>query len=281
MRLLRSIVSIFGAPRCRALHAACGSNSRPGWAIHRQPLRITAILAAFSTTATAARATPAPAHPTHTIWCERVAQDLFDPRVQARYNRAEAELCAGKYDAAAVDLIAIQKSFVPDATKLIDFQRRFVIATSLGSRAGNAYAMLEKIAPLDAKDPAREFFGHHYCAAIRGYLAADSTREMTRDEQDAYKGPPPAFTTAAGRECGSDTGAAIAAMQTIASDNALYALVLGDLYAEKKNWNAAGAAWWKAAAEYPDIPMMEFANFDTFGPPALFMLWYYRAHLPR
>ncbi len=215
------------------------------------------------------------------IWCEKIDQDATDPRVQERYNQAEAKLCAGNYAAAANDLIAIQSAFIPDAAKQLDFQRRFIIATSLGGRSDDAFRLLQKLAPLDAKDPARDFFAGRDCAAIRGYLAGDSKILMTPDQRDDYKGPPAAFTAAAEKECAGDTDGAIAAIRPIAASNALYALVMGDLYAQKRDWKSAGAAWWEAAGEYPEIPMMEWANFDTYCPPALLMLWYYRAHLPR
>jgi hypothetical protein len=57
--------------------------------------------------------------------------------------------------------------------------------------------------------------------------------------------------------------------------------MVGDLYAAQRNWQAAAAEWRSAASEYPDVPMMEFISADQWQGEALWMIYYYRAHMPQ
>jgi hypothetical protein len=233
----------------------------------------------WASCATLAGAAPA-------VWCstQLVSDTLTNPNPSvAAYQRAHAELCAGDAKGAAAGLAAIlptmESRYKNDGTTWIDFGRSYVYALIASGNADGARRFLTALEGGAWKPSSAErlFWNESYAGSFAAYIADDTLVQRSPDNQAAHKLDPhlPAALQALRSNRIDD---AITNMQAVRDTGSLYALMLGNLYAQKRDWPAAFAAWISAAAAGPDTPAMEFYTLDQWNMSALEMIYYYRAH---
>ena len=231
-------------------------------------------------------ALPFPPRSTQTFWCTPEDFGPFDatePNVNQKMlvaSRASKELCNGNYAAAMTDY---RKAMPGPGTgksgsEQVVFNRAYVFAQTFGGNPDAARTTLPSPSP-----ELRAFFAGDSCTSIKGYAADDAQVWRTPDSQDEYKksGPDPHLAAAAKAVCAGDLSGGLAQLSSLRNVHSLYDLMVGDLYAAQRNWQAAAAEWRSAASEYPDVPMMEFIYADHWQGEALWMIYYYRAHMPQ
>jgi hypothetical protein len=253
----------------------------PIWKLLRAAVAVTMALA-ITMPAEPARSAPQPL-----IWCaaELVTdtETVSNPTLSA-YQRARHELCAGQAQAAvegfAAIAPAIAKSYQNDGTHGIDFDRAYFYALLAAGDDDAARRLLTQFEG-DWKPAAeeREFWSGQYAASFAGYVADDSNVFRTPDMAGEHKLDPHLNYALADLRAGKLQDA-IQEKLADADEGSLYALMLGNLYAQQRNWPEAFAAWIEAAADGPGAAMMEFYTLDRWNVSALEMLYYYRAHAP-
>jgi hypothetical protein len=223
---------------------------------------------------------------TQTFWCTPEDFGPFDatgPNVNQKMiiaSRAGKELCNGNYAAAATDY----RKAMPgpgigrSGSDQLIFSRAYVFAETFGGNPDAARAALPSPSP-----ELRAFFAGDTCTSIKGYVADDAKVSRTPDDQDDYnkRGPEPHLAAAAKAVCAGDLSGGLAQLSGLRNVHSLYDLMIGDLYAAQRNWQATATEWRTAAFEYPDIPQMEFISEDAWNDEALWMIYYYRAHMPQ
>ncbi len=227
------------------------------------------------------------AAPRPLIWC---ATDLLsdtestpNPTMLA-YQRARRELCAGQAAAAVAGFAAIAptiaKAFQYDGTHGIDFDRTYfyaLLAARDDAAARNFLTQVEGNWKPAAEE--RAFWNAQYAASFAGYVADDSSVFRTPDMADAHKLDRHLNYALADVRAGNVRGA-IQEKLADADRGSLYALMLGNLYVQQRDWPEAFAAWIDAAGEGPGVAMPEFYTLDRWNVSALEMLYYYRQHAP-
>jgi hypothetical protein len=222
------------------------------------------------------------------VWCSTpLAADTVpnpNPTIAA-YQRAHTKLCAGDAKAAAAALAAIlpamESRYKNDATKWIDFGRSYVYALIASGNADGARRFLTDLenGTWKASSPERLFWSGSYADSFAAYVADDGSVQRSPDDQAAHK-LDPHLPLALQALRSNQLDVAITNMRAVRDTGSLYQLMLGNLYAQKRDWPLAYAAWISAAAAGPDTPAMEFYVLDQWNISALEMIYYYRAHAP-
>jgi len=223
---------------------------------------------------------------TQTFWCTPENFGPFDatePNANPKLilaSRASKELCNGNYASAVADYRKAMPGpgIGASGSDQVVFMRAYVFAQTFGGNPDAARATLPAPSP-----ELRAYFAGDPCTSIKGYAADDAKVFRTPDGQDEYKksGPDPHLGAAAKAVCAGDLSGGLAQLSGLRNVHSLYDLMVGDLYAAQNNWRAAAGEWRTAAFEYPDIPMMEFTTTDPWNDEALWMIYYYRAHMPQ
>jgi hypothetical protein len=221
------------------------------------------------------------------IWCAtELASDsetTGNPTMLA-YQRARRELCAGQTAAAVAGFAAIapaiKKGFQYDGTHGIDFERSYLYALLAAHQDVAARHFLTQFEG-DWKPAVEEraFGNGQYVASFAGYIADDSKVFRTPDMAEEHRFDPH-LTYALNDLRAGNLQAAIQEKLAGSDQGSLYALMLGNLYAQQRAWPQAFASWIDAAAEGPGVAMPEFYTLDRWNISALEMLYYYRAHAP-
>jgi hypothetical protein len=220
-----------------------------------------------------------------TRWC------ILDPPEASRpiplYDHvyaAELKLCAGDYQGARAALAALAPQMMaegPDGSHLIDFQRAYFYALIASGDSATARHFLTSFEYGWKPEKAdRLYWNGDYLAALAAYIDDDSKVQRMPDNQAQHKLDPNLPIALAMLKANNLDGA-ITAMKNVHGDDSLYPLMLGNLYAEKRDWSAAFDAWTSAADTGPDMIEMEFSAFDTWNFTAMEMIYYYRAHIPK
>jgi hypothetical protein len=199
--------------------------------------------------------------------------------------RANRELCTGEYREADRDFESASSQTLREDP---DAYRRYVLeavtAALLASDDATAY---KKIADLlqfkNAQygwQPQREdrlLFAKHYGDAIAALAADDSKRPRKPDAQAAYKPP----TTAPDFVLAVRAGDYDKAAKLLAGANdELDRLMLGDIDMMRGDWSDAYANWTAAVVSWPMGAEMEWHTTDRWNNTPLYMMWYYRTHMP-
>jgi hypothetical protein len=228
----------------------------------------------------------APAAPV--IWCAGSAfgtdsQSSSDPFVLA-YQHSRQALCEGDAGAAARALTELlpdwRTRYRNDGSHGIDYGRTYfyaLIATHNDDGARRFLNELEgdwKPAPEE-----RQFWSSDWVHSFSGYVGDDAQVQRSPDNAAQHK-LDPHMTYALADLKANDLPDAVREQQTLGGKGSLYDLMLGNLYAQERDWPHAFTAWIGAASDGPDTPAMEFYTLDRWNVSALEMIYYYRAHAP-
>jgi len=243
-----------------------------------------ALLAALAFVAAAA-----PASARTTLWCSSElptgSEQTADATLLA-YQRARSKLCAGDVAGAVSGLAAIAPAMKAthrnDGTHYLDFARSYFYALLAARHDAEARRFLSSVERDQQWKPAtaeRLFWKGDYPASFAAYVADDARVLRNPDQQAAHTRDPHLIAALQAVRAGK-LDAAVSDMKAVTDSASLYALMLGNLYAQKRDWPEAFATWVGAAAAGPEFPMMEWYVFDEWNFAALEMLYYYRAHAP-
>ncbi len=234
------------------------------------------------------RPTPAPSRPaTPSVWCIDVEdpQPPFDQIKQyVTFAHAAQALCAGDATGAATSLAAIlpaMKARINDGTWWIDYGRAYFYALIATHDGDAALRWLKDFGAWNPRPNERLFWSGNDAGSFAAYVADDPSVPRSPDEQAAYKGDPRLAAALAALKAGDLPGAEALMQQSVAQyGGSLRLVMLGNLYAQQRNWPQAFAAWLSAANAGSDVIEMEFSTLDTWNVAALEMIYYYRAHAP-
>jgi hypothetical protein len=252
-----------------------------------KPMLLAAGCAASFALFAAARVPATADAPQPIIWC---ASDLVSDaqstsdRYVLSYQAARRALCDGDAAATVRALGAIlpdmRSRYKTDGTHWIDYGRTYFYALLATHDDAGARRFLDqfendwKLAPEE-----RAFWGGDFAHSFAAYVADDAAVPRTPDQAAQHK-LDPHLTYALADLGAKDPADATAEVQAVADTGSLYALMLGNLYAQQHDWPHAFAAWIAAAAAGPGSPQMEFYALDRWNVSALEMIYYYRAHAP-
>ena len=221
------------------------------------------------------------------MWCATQlvtdAEQTADSTIRA-YQRARAKLCAGDAAAARAGFAAIlpqmKTRYRNDGLRFIDFARSYFYALLASGQADEARRFLTDAeqgwTPASAE---RLFWKGDYAGSFAAYVADDGSVQRSPDEQAAHELDPHVAAAAEALRAGKP-GAAVADMRAVSDGASLYVLMLGNLYAQRRDWPNAFRTWVTAADAGPSQPALEFYVLDRWNISALEMLYYYRVHAP-
>jgi hypothetical protein len=207
------------------------------------------------------------------IWCAvnfgSDAESTNDGVVLA-YQSARSALCQGDAAATVRAMQAIlpdmRTRYKADGTHWIDYGRTYFYALLATHDDAGARRFLDEFENDWKPGPQeRAFWNGDFVHSFTGYVAEDSA---VHDPHLTY-----ALADIGAKDLTSATGE----VQTVAGTGSLYALMLGNLYAEQHDWAHAFAAWIAAAAASASPPT---SALDRSNISALEMIYNYRAHAP-
>lgn len=229
----------------------------------------------------------ADAKPPLTIWCKEVpVRNAGDPPAVVTYEKAEEDLCYGKFASARDGFASIVPYWIKNQNNgrwWLDTARGYfysLIASGDDQKARNFLTSVENIPPppWEAAKGDRLFWAGNVRGAFAAY-AADADAELARSPDD---GTDKVLENAA--QASGDMNAAIAILQGPSGQSgpsdvgSLQLLMLGEAYETQRRWPDAFAAWVRAANNGHAVPEYDF--FDQWNESALEMIYYYRTHIP-
>jgi len=219
--------------------------------------------------------------PAIAFWCSAThveASPVNDPAPAA------ALLCAGRYADASTTfgkIVPYWRAHTAQARYWLDTARGYFVSLLMAGRANDAQRFLASIGAGD----------QHLSKGDKLFIAGDLKRAFAwfAANADGDDGPRPEpvdapITDAAAAMQSGNVEAALAALQRPShasgpsSNGSQQALMLGDLFASRRQWSDAFGAWAVAANAGHAVP--EYDYFDPYNLSALEMLYYFRGHLP-
>jgi hypothetical protein len=221
------------------------------------------------------------------VWCATAlpsdAESGPDPAMSA-YRSGRAKLCAGDAGGARMTFEAIlpvmKAAYRTDGTHWIDFGRSYFYALLASNHEDDARRFLSYFEDTWKPSSAeRLFWNEDYAGSFAAYVADDGRATRSPDRQAEHKLDPHLPAALAAIRAGK-LDDAIDDVKADPDSGSLYRLMLGNIYAQERDWPDAFTAWAAAAAAGPGYPQPGWYSLDEWNVSALEMMYYYRAHAP-